>query len=281
MLLNHARLLIGMMHPASSMTHLRKKKLDIDPESINWSCFDKQSSPSRLACDLFWSYQDWEYINIKLGPQISALDIGCGTGIYLEKLISYGAKFDYFNGFDIQKCENWKILERKYSFAKFTEAKSSDIKALIDRFKPNLIYSQSCLEHLDNDKYIIDTISEYAISTQKRIIQFHLVPSMHCLWLYGGHGIRIYTLPILEKLIQSVDIETSLIELYELGGKACFKAHKNYVGYFNYSGSVGRDLRTEKPKEYWTNLKKAVVKDIVNPSPERANFYALKILHNF
>ena len=279
-LLNHLRILRDSIGIVSKTSNCETKKFNLAPDLINWETSRKLSTPSRFMGDLFWANQDWSLIQSTLNNDISAVDIGCGAGAYLEKLTRYGANFRSYHGLDAFRQPNWKDLEKKYPFAKFTKAKSTEIKNIIGFSQPNFFFSQSVLEHLNEDKNVIDTISEYAKESGKKILQIHLVPSENCLWLYGPHGARIYTIPMLLKLVESLDKESSNFEIYELGGDACYELHREFITHCGYFGIGGQDIREDHPDKYWDNLKKAIVKDLTNPLKNRTIFYALKIFHN-
>tara|TARA_S200000501_G_scaffold328071_1_gene327749 strand:+ start:1188 stop:2171 length:984 start_codon:yes stop_codon:yes gene_type:complete len=280
-LLNHMRLLRDNIRSAFGNSNFETKKFNLATELIDWETSRKLSTPSRFLGDLFWANQDWSSIQSELGGNISAVDIGCGAGAYLEKLTRYGANFFSYHGFDAFEQLNWKDLEKNYSFAKFIKAKSSEIKSIINLSQPNFFFSQSALEHINDDKQIIDSIAEYAKASGKRVIQIHLVPSEHCIWLYGPHGARIYTIPMLIKLIESREKKSVVFEIHELGGEECYQLHKEFISYCGYFGLKGQDFRNDYPNKYWASLKRAITNDLSNPLKIRTNFYALKIFHNF
>ena len=280
-LLNHTRIIRDSTKVLPVDSCIEIKKFQLTPESIDWECSSKQSSPARFLSDLFWMHQDWDLINNLLNHQIRAVDIGCGTGIYLEKLMKYGASFSSYYGFDEAESNNWKKIEEMYPFAKFSTRSTSELGSIIHLSQSNFFFSQSCLEHIDNDKYVIDVISEYAKVSKKQILQYHLIPSASCLWLYGLHGIRIYTLPMICQLIKSVDKTFSNFELYVLGGRACLDVHKHFIGDYGYFGSNAKDTRQHQEKKYWIQLKNAIEKDLASDKINHGIFYALKISHNF
>lgn len=280
MILNYFRLLRGSNFIKPRISSLNIKHFQLSSASVDWDCSSKQSSPSRFVCDLFWANQDWGAICKDLGQPISALDIGCGTGLYLEKLLGYGAKFESYNGFDAQKNENWNCLESKYPFSSFTQASTAEIGSILNKFQPNFVFSQSCLEHIANDKGVVNAISEYAASNKKRVVQFHLVPSQHCLWLYGLHGIRIYTIAMIESFFSPLDQEKTSIDVYELGGEECFKVHQKFINDCDLRGSKGVDIRKDNSTEYWHSLKEAISVDLAGSTNSRPSFYAIKIFHD-
>ena len=128
---------------------------------------------------------------------------------------------------------------------------------------------------------MISTIAKYAESSGKKVIQIHLVLLEHCIWIYGPHGYRIYTIPMQLKLIESIEKDLFTFEIYELGGEECLKVHKDFITNCGYFGCKWKNIRYQYPIKYFKYLKKAIIKDLASSAKSCTNFYALKIFHNF
>lgn len=267
--------------PFSNSTLLEVNNFTISNESSALTPTNHEVTPSRFVSDLFWSHLDWSYIESNvLCEHFSVMDIGCGTGIYLQKFIDFGLNISSYVGFDAKHRSLWSNLERHYPFAKFIETSSSNISSLIQDFKPNLFVSQSCLEHIDNDIEVIQQISQYALASNKRVLQIHLVPSEHCLWLYGLHGIRIYSRTSLNRLLKPISNSHTRFKVHGLGGKHTFQVHKDFVGFHGFLGVKQKDIRNKDPEKYLQCLESALKKDLSDSSFALPSFYAIQVFHN-
>lgn len=56
----------------------------------------------------------------------------------------------------------------------------------------NFIFSQSVLEHLEQDILLFKKISTYIEINKRKFINLHFFPSTSCYFMYRGHGIRQY-----------------------------------------------------------------------------------------
>ena len=111
-------------------------------------------SPGRLAClNYLINFLELNYSNRSL----SILDIGCGSGRYYEiiKKIVHPKNVTYL-GVDVKENDDWKIYRNKNaSFIKKKINKTSDIDFT---FNPDLIFSQSALEHVNNDAKLLEIL---------------------------------------------------------------------------------------------------------------------------
>tara|TARA_Y100001968_G_scaffold288957_1_gene291619 strand:+ start:119 stop:1093 length:975 start_codon:yes stop_codon:yes gene_type:complete len=251
----------------------------IDSSEINWECSSKISSPSRFLSDVFWSTQKWSEIKKTLGGKLNLLDIGCGSGLYLEKFTQYGAKIDNYTGIDAEKRKEWEKVIQKFPNVKFECEKVSNLYKILKEIRPNFIFSQSCLEHIEEDVKVIEDISNYAINSRKNIFQYHLVPAENCLWLYGLHGVRVYSPFTLKKLLKNTLNKDVSISVKALGNQSCFDLHRKYVDDWSILGSKGCDIREQRNIEYWEELKKSIINDTSISESNIASFYAIKIFH--
>ena len=59
--------------------------------------------------------------------------------------------------------------------------------------KINFVISQSALEHIEKDTFVIEEITKKLSENNTPYIQIHMVPACKCLWLYLWHGYRQYS----------------------------------------------------------------------------------------
>jgi len=249
------------------------KKFKINDLDKYWPLINPQSSPSRALSDLFWITLPWLDIKQEL-KDLNILDIGCGSGGYLERFISWSQNsINSYTGFDIKTHPNWENLSQKYKFANF---KTSDSKNILDIIpsQTNLILSQSAIEHFTEDLTFFNQIKEFINHKKEPIIQIHLFPSSACLKLYKYHGLRQYTPRTISKITKIFN-QFSKSTLYNLGGENCNNIHNKFITEPKYKYNLP-DKRKESPDVYFKELKESIMKDlnknIINPS-----FYVLYI----
>ncbi len=235
-----------------------------------------KSSPSRVLSDLFWLKLPWKKIKDELG-EVNILDTGCGRGNYGRKLVNYSNNnmSSYF-GIDIYEDGNWVKLEENYSIIKFQKYNG---KQIIDHIPKgtNFFMSQSAIEHIKDDLLYFSNIREYIHRSKKNIIQIHLFPSRSCIYLYGYHGLRIYTLRRISKITRMFKNHSYAV-LFKLGGDACKSLHYEYIT--KPIAEMNGDLREIKHKEYKEFLLKVIKRDMKHPIKD-PNFYALIIHSNW
>jgi SAM-dependent methyltransferase len=225
------------------------------------------SSPSRKWSDLLIMSLAWQKIHEDL-KTIRVLDLGCGTGNEYFKLNQYsGNKISSYTGIDISENKN-RMTDPPLQVKFITY----DGKNLIDRIPPetNFIFSQSSIEHFQEDIKIFKQIKSFCEKTDQPVYQLHLFPSRECLNLYRFHGVRQYTPSTLSKITRlfSGNYEK---KLFILGGENSNTVHLNYI--------TKKDTRKEKPDEYEQDCLNAFNKDMHKLVPiENANFYALLII---
>jgi len=235
---------------------------------------DQMGSPSRILSQLFLVNLPWLDIKKELG-NINILDIGCGSGLYGERLSDYsGGLISSYKGIDIAENPVWKDLKLKHANFSFEKIKDENILSYIPP-KTNLFFSQSSLEHLDDVLYF-NQIKEYTEKYKEPIIQIHLVPPPFGLWLYLLHGIRQYTPRNISKLT-GVFSENDKKIIYQLGGKHCNRVHFKFITWPSLIMKIG-DKRKPQPMIYKKALEDAIVKDQKNGLKHPA-FYAF-IIHS-
>lgn len=253
---------------------IKIQSFSIESNKIDLNSFKLQENPSRYLCDLFWVNQDWNQIRNKLGGKIKLFDIGCGNGIYLEKMIKFAGDIQSYDGIDTYQQKSWEELNKKYPFANFHNLEGTKILDLLEEKKPNFIFSQSCLEHIEEDKKVLMEINRYAERQNQPIIQYHLIPSENCLFLFGPHGVRTYSKNTIDRLLEKINFETTL-KIFSLGGTECIKTHKKFVGKIGLFGKKTTYKRRKYPEEYMKSLKYALIKDLSKGPKKNPNFYVL------
>ena len=184
--------------------------------------FDK--TPSRLLCDGLWNSIDYGNLKLQLNSDLNFFDIGCGSGKYgkLLKKIS-NQYFGSYTGLDIYKNDKYPA-EFNYICSK-----AESVSQYITK-KINFVISQSALEHIEKDTFVIEEITKKLCKNNTPFIQIHMVPASKCLWLYLWHGYRQYSKKnlsnILNQLKKKVNVNTCIIPL---GGNNSFWTHLRYI----------------------------------------------------
>ena len=144
-------------------------------------------TPSRILCDSFWSSINFENLSLQLNSKLNFFDIGCGSGLYgkyLKNII--GVNFDNYTGLDIYKHNDYP------SEFKHINSKAENVYNYIGNDN-NFIISQSSLEHIEKDNFVLEQTTKKLIENNKPFIQIHMIPASICLWLYLWHGYRQYS----------------------------------------------------------------------------------------
>jgi hypothetical protein len=242
----------------------------IDTDEKIWSSIPLTASPSRKISEIFWQTFPWQNAVKALGP-IRALEIGCGSGRYSEILSSnLGASLNSYHGTDIKSSDIWKTrsLDGK---TRFSVCSAYDIAEHLEG--TNFLFSQSVLEHLDNDLDFFIRVRDRLKQTRQPLLQIHLLPSAPCLLNYLLHGVRQYTPRTISKISQLFNEETSF-SLLGLGSEYSNQVHRAYITYPLFRLT---DLRDRDPKGYDRSLRRAVLLDQQAQKIEKAAFYALII----
>jgi SAM-dependent methyltransferase len=228
-----------------------------------------EASPSRKWSDLFLMSIPWNKIQEEL-KTINVLDLGCGTGNYYYKFREYsGNRISSYTGIDIIKHEE-QLSNPPGNFKLITY----DGKNLLNYIPPetNFIFSQSAVEHIQEDLSVFKQIRSFCEISNRPIYQLHLIPGRECLKLYRFHGVRQYTPRTISKITR-IFIGNYQKKMIILGGENSNKVHKNYI--------TIKDIRKENVDEYAHDCINAFNMDIHMEIPvEKANFYALQIIKN-
>ena len=154
-----------------------------------WSILPR-STPSRILCDLFWLKLPWNNFKNSLG-RLNILDIGCGVGIYFDRLKRYSGLDLSYTGLDVNNNIS-NICNQNYSFELINKFNVSLVRKHLKR-GVNLIISIYSMEHILNDLEYFRSIHKAQLLEKKKILQIHIFPSAECLFYYFVHGIRQYT----------------------------------------------------------------------------------------
>lgn len=228
---------------------------------------DNNSSPARILCDNFWLFFPWiKVLNLK-NNKINFLEIGCGKGVYanlLKKIIK--ENLSSYIGVDISNNSNWDNFDStKFKFYKDNSDNVLDYINDVD-----VLFTQSAIEHFENDLFFFRQISKYLNSNNKNILQIHLFPSTECLSTYLWHGYRQYSPRTISKISNLFDENYNKI-LLKLGSSKSNSIHKKFITYPKFF--LKKDLRIYKNENYMLEF---------NNSLERSDnfqvsFYALII----
>ena len=221
---------------------------------------------------MFWYNLPWDKISNVLGDNVNAIEVGCGTGRYGNLLGDLIKNFNYL-GCDINKKKIWDT--RTKPNINFKVINSDDI---YDELKQkNFLFTQSAVEHFENDFLFFKNIHTFIKSTKKPFLQIHLLPSTFCLWKYLTHGYRQYSTSKISELYNTFWKNEFFIAC-SLGGKNCNIQH--IVDITIPMITKRTDYRKKSPKKYKARLKNSISKDLKILNPKRASFYALFIFSN-
>jgi hypothetical protein len=236
-----------------------------------WPELPRGASPSRTLSDLFWMSLSWAEIRSQVGP-IHVLDVGCGSGDYGPRLLSWSAgAIERYTGTDVQAGSRWPELASADPRLRFFQSRAETFRARIPG-DTNMFVSQSAIEHFDEDLVFFEHLRDFAASARRPVVQVHLVPSPACLRLYHLHGVRQYTPRTLSAITRL--FPDARVELYALGGAASNRLHYEFIT--RPLLIEQRDLRVTRPDEYDRRLFAALEADMRQPSRSPA-FWALII----
>lgn len=263
--------------PSFTRTRFITRNFVPDVSDEVWLRTDIDSSPSRKLCDLFWLQLPWDRIRSELGC-INVFDTGCGSGHYGPRLQSYsGGLISRYTGVDISPHSKWKRLVKEHPYLQFRKFDGFGISSQIPE-DANLFISQSAVEHFRHDLHYFTQLRDFITNRPKPAIQIHMFPSTACIRLFLFHGIRQYSPRTVGYVVNLFDTESYSI-LYNLGGAACNRLHREYItGPVKYKKV--KDLRAERIKEYDMRLRRAIVADSSMLQKE-SSFYALVIHSNW
>ncbi len=230
-------------------------------------------SPARILSNMFWDSLDWSRVKTELGS-LRMLDIGCGTGLYYESMGRL-SDIESYVGVDVKENQKWAELTRENKNVKFIKMEKTNLSDYIPA-NTNFIFSQSAMEHVENDMIYFRNIHDYIEHKKKDVIQVHLLPSPECLRLYRGHGFRQYNERMVNSIF-SIFKKNSYGVLYKLGNDELNRLHYDYITKPVLLGRVG-DLRESRNAEYSDKLFQLLKS---KGRKDQSSFYALIIHSNF
>jgi SAM-dependent methyltransferase len=208
---------------------------DLNEESI---------SDSRLSCFEFLDNFFEQIIKKeKIQNQIEILDLGFGSGRFYKVFRHFSKKMNFdFNyvGVDIYRHRDISELEKFDNF-QFLE---TDAASFIENNRKHfhLVFSQSVLEHIKNDKEVILSLNRNAVFKESK--QIHFVPSLLSFFGYIFHGYRHYSAVNLVFLLGNL----FSWKVYPIGNlKQCFlhlRKRLSSMGYLKTNKSTTINMRS-------------------------------------
>ncbi|MBM3349485.1 MAG: class I SAM-dependent methyltransferase [Betaproteobacteria bacterium] len=235
---------------------------------LNWNSISKNASPARALCDLFWLKLPLHFLENELGG-LRAIEIGCGSGAYgflINKILGNRV---YYKGVDVKPNPVWDSYANQPNY-EFLVADSTDIQVHLKN--ANFIFTQSALEHFEEDLTFFRAIARFVENAKHTIFQVHLIPSEYCITTFTWHGIRQYSPRNISKITNLFSNKTEKI-LYRLGSRQCNKVHRRWISNNRYFG--GTDKREQEHAKYGEELKRAIHIDMKSPGERESCFYAL------
>lgn len=177
------------------------------------------ASPARGDADRFLRFAFAQMAPALAGRAITALEIGCGNGFAVRRLVDAGLRGRYL-GLDLAQPRRWPPVHAGEHFA--CELLRADAAALDAATLPDLDLIVSCtaLEHIERDARAVESLST---RLGPRGWQAHFVPACAALELYGPHGYRQYAPRDLAGLFPRGVI-------YRMGGPAGAGLHRVCIG---------------------------------------------------
>jgi hypothetical protein len=244
-----------------------------DRHLAGWDRIAPNVSPARRLCDLFWMSMPWPRLARAVGGPLRLLEVGCGSGRYGTLLRDCaGADFASYAGIDVVADAAWPELARDLRFS-FALAGSADAQRHLG--DANLVFTQSAIEHFDEDLAFMRMLAAHVRADSKPLLQVHLMPSAGGLRTFMWHGVRNYTPRTISRLTAPFGGETHRV-LHALGSGRCNRLHRHRI---TYPWLLGRpDGR--QTGGYDEQLRAAITDDARQPRDGEVCFYALVLASN-
>ena len=248
----------------------------------DWNVLEKNVSPSRMLCDLFWKKLNWNLLKKELS-EINIFDTGCGEGKYGLILNNFAKGIDSYKGVDTSQCDDWEKLSKEFPFLSYKQQKADNITDDIP-LNTNVFVTQSAIEHFKYDIEYFRQLKNFIKKNKRNTVQIHIFPAPPSLWIYLLHGFRQYNFRSISKIINIFDDHDnkSYSTLFKLGGNASNLVHLKYVTYPKIIKTAGiKSFRDLNPKKYFEIAKNSILKDLRNENFKNCSFYALVIHSNY
>ena len=177
---------------------------------------------------------------------------------------------------DVVKDANWPDLQARHANFRFATFDGKSLSEVIPE-GTNFIFSQSVLEHADEDVTLMEEIARYVEAYGRPVLQVHMVPSSACLRLYRYHGIRQYTPRTISPLCRPF-VGFSRAILFGLGARRCAAVHYEFVSKPRFLKNQWK-IDPRRADEYNRKLRDAISEDFAAPQGAPV-FYALVIHSN-
>ena len=260
--------------PSNSPKILSRKKFIPSTETVTKVASKEIGvvSPARLLSNVFWESIDYASLSAVLGRPISVIEVGCGSGVYGERISKLVDIIEY-TGVDIKENANWHLLDSsRFTFIKDTYENFGAFAST-----QNLIITQSALEHFENDITLFKMIDSYAVSCDFPVVSIQIMPSASSLYTFLWHGIRQYGKFHLNRL-SAASSGSSQFRIYTLGGYPL-----NWFHFWNITLPQvlhRKPLISNERSHYFNLLLEAVKRDAKVKSSRFSVFTAVVILWN-
>ena len=248
----------------------------------DWTILEKNVSPSRMLCDLFWKKLNWNLLKKEL-REINIFDTGCGKGKYGLILNKFAKGIDSYKGVDTNQYSEWEKLSKEFSFLSYKQQKADNITYEIP-LNTNVFITQSAIEHFKYDIEYFRQLKNFIKRNKRNTVQIHIFPAPPSLWIYLLHGFRQYNFRSISKIINIFDDydNKSYATLFKLGGNASNLVHLKHVTFPKIIKTAGiKSLRDLNPNKYFAIAKNSILKDLRNENFKNCSFYALIIHSNY
>ncbi len=112
------------------------------------------------------------------------LDLGCGTGLNLQKITSLGLPFKKYTGIDFSP-DMLNIARKKFNGMPNGEFKEADITALNLSNKYDIVVCTWVLSHLDYSSLVVNNAQQFLVPKGKIFLIFFTKPKWYVnLWLF-------------------------------------------------------------------------------------------------